>query len=148
MNLIDITPIPGSKKLRKRIGRGTGNGRGKTCGRGNKGQKSRSGGKLPPWFEGGQMPLYRRIPKRGFKSLNKIYYNIINVDSLKDFKEGDKVDTKALLEKGLIKRNGAPVKLLANGELAVKGLKIEVCKCSAAAKEKVEKAGGTIELIK
>ena len=99
-----------------------------------------------PWFEGGQMPLYRRIPKKGFKNINKVFFNIINIANLNIFKEGDTVDIKSLKDKGLIKKDSAPVKLLANGDLSVTGLKIEVNKCSDAAKQKVESAGGSVKL--
>jgi large subunit ribosomal protein L15 len=146
MSNIEIKPVANSTKSRRRVGRGTGSGKGKTCGRGNKGQKSRSGGTLMPWFEGGQMPLYRRIPKKGFKNINKVFFNIINIANLNIFKEGDTVDIKSLKDKGLIKKDSAPVKLLANGDLSVTGLKIEVNKCSDAAKQKVESAGGSVKL--
>lgn len=149
MSIFEIKPNEGEKKNRKRVGRGTGNGRGKTCTRGHKGQNSRSGGGVPAWFEGGQMPLYRRIPKKGFKSLNHVYFNLVNLKTLSEFfKENDTVNVESLLEKGLIKSNGAPVKLLASGELTVKGLKVSVHAASEAAVVKLEKAGGSIELIK
>ncbi len=146
MSLFELKPNPGSTKSHKRIGRGTGNGTGQSCGKGDKGQKSRSGGKLPPWFEGGQMPLYRRLPKRGFKSLNKIFYNIVNLSSLNSFKDGAAVNTESLLALGLIKENGAPVKILANGELKVKDLKITVHSVSKTAEEILKKAACSIEL--
>ncbi|OHD56756.1 MAG: 50S ribosomal protein L15 [Spirochaetes bacterium GWF1_49_6] len=147
MNFIEIKPVPGSKKSPIRRGRGSGNGKGVRCGRGNKGQKARSGGGVRPGFEGGQMPLYRRMPKRGFKNINKIYFNIINLRDLVSFKEGSEVTVEAIRKSGLIKSNKSPVKLLANGELTIKGLKIKVNACSATAKLKVEQAGGSVELI-
>ncbi len=147
MSLFELSPNPGSTKKKTRIGRGTGNGTGQSCGRGDKGQKSRSGGSLPAYFEGGQMPLYRRIPKRGFKPMNKLVYNIINVATLNTFKDGATINEESLLSKGLIKDNGAPVKLLANGKLEVKDLKIKVNAASAAALELLKKSGCTIELI-
>lgn len=146
MSIFELAPNPGSTRKNTRIGRGTGNGTGKTCGKGNKGQKARSGGSLPAWFEGGQMPLYRRIPKRGFKSLNKIEYNIINISTLNLFKDGSAVNEAELLKKGLIKENGAPVKLLANGKLEVKDLKITVNAVSVAALEAAKSNGCSVEI--
>lgn len=147
MSVLEIVKDSGLNRSKPRVGRGTGNGRGKTSTRGHKGQNSRSGGGVRPYFEGGQMPLYRRIPKRGFKNINKVYANLLNVSVLNAFSEGDVVDIKSLLEKGMIKNNGAPIKLLANGDLSVKGLKIKVDKASKAALEKVKKANGEVEIV-
>lgn len=134
-------------KKAKRVGRGIGSGRGGYSGRGAKGQKARSGGSVSPWFEGGQMPLYRRVPKRGFKNNNKIDFNIVNLAAFSGFDSGTEVTIDLLKEMGLIKANKNPVKLLGNGELKVKKLKIVVHACSASAKEKIEALGGQVELI-
>ena len=147
MSVITISVNKGAKKKSTRVGRGTGNGTGNTCGRGHKGQKSRSGGNLPAWFEGGQMPLYRRIPKRGFKSLNKVFSNLVNIENLNGFKDGEDVNVESLLKKGLIKNNGAPVKILAMGDLKVKNLKIKVSAVSGSARKKLEDSGCQIGLI-
>ncbi len=147
MPVLEIVKDSGWNRSKPRVGRGTGNGRGKTSTRGHKGQNSRSGGGVSPYFEGGQMPLYRRIPKRGFKNINKVYFNLVNISSLNVFSEGDVVDIQVLLEKGMIKSNGAPVKLLANGELIVKGLKVKVHKASEMAQKKVKKVNGEIEIV-
>lgn len=135
-------------KKAKRLGRGTGSGKGRYSGRGQKGQKARSGGNVHPRREGGQMPLYRRIPKRGFKNLKKVFFNVINVDALNEMKEGADVSVELLKKSGLIKSNDQPVKLLADGELKVKGLKISVHACSGSAKKKVEGQGGQVILLK
>jgi large subunit ribosomal protein L15 len=137
----------GIKKSR-RVGRGTGSGKGRYSGRGQKGQKARSGGNVHPRREGGQMPLYRRTPKRGFKNLKKIFYNVINIESLNGLKEGSEIGVETLKQSGLIKSNDQPVKLLADGELKVKGLKITVDACSESAKKKVEGMGGQVILKK
>ena len=134
-------------KKAKRIGRGIGSGRGGFSGRGAKGQKARSGGSINPRFEGGQMPLYRRLPKRGFKNNDKIFFNIINVEALNVLKEGTEATVELLKEMGLVKSNELPVKLLGNGELKVKNLKVSVNKCSKTAKEKIEGMSGQINLI-
>ena len=147
MSVVEIKPVPGSKKNPIRRGRGAGNGRGVRCGRGNKGQKARTGGGVRLGFEGGQMPLFRRMPKRGFKNNFKVYFNIINLATMDHFKDGTEINTELLKKSGLIKSNGAPVKLLGNGELKVKNLKIKVNACSAAAKLMVEKSGGTVEIL-
>ncbi|OHD55996.1 MAG: 50S ribosomal protein L15 [Spirochaetes bacterium GWF1_51_8] len=147
MSVIEIKPVPGSTTEPIRRGRGAGNGRGVRCGRGNKGQKARTGGGVRPGFEGGQMPLFRRMPKRGFKNNFKVYFNLVNLIDLAIFKEGAEVNTEVLKKSGLIKGNGAPVKLLGNGELKVKGLKIKVNACSESAKAKIEKSGGSVEIL-
>lgn len=146
MRLHDLAPAPGAKKAKKRVGRGAGSGLGKTAGRGSKGQKSRAGGGTPPWFEGGQMPLQRRIPKRGFTNPFKILYDIVNISDLERFSEGVEIGPLELFEAGLIKRHVDAVKLLADGDIKI-ALTIRVHKASAAALAKVEAAGGRVEII-
>ena len=146
MRLEDLAPAPGAKKSRKRVGRGTGSGLGKTAGRGSKGQKARSGGGTPPWFEGGQMPLQRRIPKRGFTNIFKKINGVVNVGDLQHFAAGTEVTPLELLESGLVKKHYDSIKLLAGGEIAL-SLTVRVHKASAAAISKVEAAGGRVELI-
>lgn len=146
MRLEDLAPAPGAKKSRKRVGRGSGSGLGKTAGRGSKGQNARSGGGTPPWFEGGQMPLQRRIPKRGFKNLFKTYYSIVNLSDLQKFTNTPEVGPEQFVEAGIIKKLLDGVKLLADGEIT-SPITIRVHKASAAAVQKVEAAGGKVELI-
>ncbi|WP_261806499.1 50S ribosomal protein L15 [Lapidilactobacillus luobeiensis] len=146
MNLHELKASEGSRRNRKRVGRGTSSGQGKTSGRGQKGQLARSGGKTRIGFEGGQMPLFRRMPKRGFKNINRKEYAIINLNDLNGFDEGTEVTTELLLKSGVIKKELAGVKLLATGELTKK-LSVKVAKYSAAAKEAVEAAGGSIEVL-
>lgn len=136
-----------SKKNKKIVGRGIGSGKGGTCGRGHDGQKSRSGGGVRPGFEGGQMPLYRRIARRGFSNARfRKKYLIINITDVdKKYKDGEEVNEKTLYEKGIINKKNVPVKLLANGELTKK-VNINIEKVSASAEEKVKKAGGEIIL--
>ncbi|WP_448584318.1 50S ribosomal protein L15 [Thermocrinis sp.] len=147
MKLNELAPNPGATKKKKRVGRGIGSGHGKTCGRGHKGQKSRSGDrKLPSWFEGGQTPLHKRIPKRGFNSPNRVEYSVVNVKVLdRLFSEGEEVNPQKLLEKGLVKPN-MPVKILGDGELSKK-LIVKAHAFSSSAREKIEKAGGVCEVI-
>ena len=147
MAVLTIKPAPGSKKKPTVVGRGTGNGRGKTCGRGHKGQKAREGAVIRPGYEGGQMPLYRRLPKRGFKNAHKKVFNIITTEMLNRFQEGETVDYTALESKGLIRHKNCPVKVLVNGELKVKGLKLKVNAVSSGAKALLEKAGVAVELV-
>ena len=142
--LESLSPPPGATKKRKRVGRGPGSGHGKTSCRGQKGQKSRSGGKVPPWFEGGQTPLFRRIPKRGFHNPFRVEYQVVNLRQLNVFDDGDVVDKKALLEKGLISRLNEPVKILGDGNLKRK-LTIKVEACTSSALEKIQQAGSTFE---
>ena len=148
MKLHELQPAAGSVKDVKRIGRGHGSGQGKTAGKGHKGQKARSGGSIRPGFEGGQMPLQRRIPKRGFN--NKVFakeFATVNVSELeKRFESGAVVDADALIESGAIKKVMDGVKILGNGELSKK-ITVKAVKFTAAAKEKIEKAGGTAEVI-
>ncbi|MBN2327911.1 MAG: 50S ribosomal protein L15 [Candidatus Omnitrophica bacterium] len=132
--------IPRRKK-RKRVGRGPGSGHGKTSSRGHKGQGQRSGFKKRPWFEGGQMPLQRRVPKRGFKSLNKKVFQLVNVVALERFEDGQTVDPAALKQSGLIKNLNTPVKILGNGELSKK-LSVQADAFSQSAMDKINKAGG------
>jgi large subunit ribosomal protein L15 len=145
MKLHELMIPKGSRKKRKRLGRGEGSGSGKTAGRGTKGQNSRSGGGAPLGFEGGQMPLQRRIPKRGFTNIFRKQYEIINVRDLKHFKSGEIVDRDTLLRAGLLKKAGA-IKLLGEGDLSYP-LDIKVNKVSRAAKEKIESAGGKVEVV-
>lgn len=146
MELSNLRPAEGSKHSDNfRRGRGHGSGNGKTAGKGHKGQKARSGAPRIG-FEGGQMPLYRRIPKRGFKNRNSKEIISINVDALERFDNGATVDAEALLNAGVIKKTGDGVKILGNGELTKK-LTVKVDALSASAKEKIEAAGGTVEVI-
>ncbi len=144
MKLNDLKATAGSRKGRKRLGCGIGSGHGKTAGRGHKGQKSRSGGKVARGFEGGQMPLIRRLPKRGFTSMAK-GYQLVNVGQLDKFDDGANVDAAALFEAGLVRNAVEPIKLLANGELSKK-VNLSVAAASAAAKAKLEAAGGSLTL--
>ena len=146
MAIHELSPASGSTKAVKRIGRGTASGQGKTAGKGQKGQKARSGGKIRPGFEGGQMPLARRVPKRGFNNIFAKKIVSIKVSSLNKFEDGATVDANALVEKGLIKNGFDGVKILGNGEVTKK-LNVSVNAYSAAAKEKIEAAGGRAEVI-
>ena len=144
MRLHTLSPRPGAKKRRKRLGSGESSGTGKTSGKGHKGQKARSGGSVRPGFEGGQMPLIRRLPKRGFNNVNfKTVYGIVNLDDLNDFAEGATVDEAALRQEGLVRGKVDGIKILARGELTKK-LTIAGAKFSEAAKVKLEAAGGTV----
>tara|TARA_B100001094_G_C18048529_1_gene728769 strand:- start:431 stop:886 length:456 start_codon:yes stop_codon:yes gene_type:complete len=142
--LDNLKPAKGSNRSKKRLGRGPGSGLGKTSGKGHKGQKARKGGKVAPGFEGGQMPLYRRLPKRGFKNPFRVEYNAVNVDALNRFENGAEVTVEALKKAGLVRKPNLPVKLLANGKLEKK-LTVSVDKFSASAKVAIENAGGKIE---
>lgn len=147
MKLSELRPAPGSKSDNFRRGRGHGSGNGKTAGKGHKGQKARSGGGVRPGFEGGQMPLYRRIPKRGFKCINTkeiVHINVSLLDAI--FDDGAVVDIEALASKGLVSHAKDGVKILGNGEINKK-LTVRVNFYSAAAKEKIEAAGGKAEVI-
>jgi large subunit ribosomal protein L15 len=148
VDLSNLKPFYGAKHKEKRVGRGHGSGHGKTSGRGHKGQKAREGLDIRPFFEGGQTPIHRRLPKRGFKNIFKVEYAVVNVGALsKAFSPNEVVDENSLREKGLIKGKGKPIKLLGNGEITIP-LTIRVHAVSRSAKEKVEKAGGRVELIK
>ncbi len=144
MELNSLRPALGSTKNRKRIGRGIGSGHGKTATKGHKGQKARSGGSIKPGFEGGQMPLQRRLPKRGFRPLERNEFVLINLQQLDVFEAGSCVDRDAMNAKGLLKKSDLPVKVLANGELT-KALTVKADKFSKSAIEKIQAAGGKIE---
>uniref|UniRef100_UPI0040270A54 50S ribosomal protein L15 n=1 Tax=Eubacterium sp. TaxID=142586 RepID=UPI0040270A54 len=147
MKLHELSPTEGSKKAVKRIGRGAGSGQGKTAGKGHKGAKARSGYSRNPGFEGGQMPLQRRVPKRGFNNIFRTEYAVVNLASLEEkFEANATVDAESLKACGLIKKELDGVKVLANGELT-KALTVKVSAVSAAAKAKIEAAGGTVEVL-
>ena len=147
MKLHDIAPTPGSRHRRKRVGRGDSSGLGKTAGRGEKGQKSRTGAVIRPFFEGGQIPLFRRLPKRGFKNADRIIYALVNLNVLDaNFEAGDVVDFDALRAKKLLAKSDTIIKILANGEIT-KALTVKAAKFSAAAAEKIQAAGGKIEIV-
>ena len=146
MKLHELSPVAGSTKESKRKGRRHGSGNGKTAGKGHKGQKARSGGGVRPGFEGGQTALARRIPKRGFNNIFATEYAIVNVSDLERFVDGTVVDTELLKASGLIKKELDGVKILGNGDLT-KNLTVKAAKFSAAAKEKIEKAGGKAEVM-
>ncbi len=147
MRLNELKPAEGSHKSRRRVGRGPGSGRGKTSGRGHKGQKSRSGGNIPAWFEGGQMPLTRRVPIKGFRNYTRKTYEVINVCDLERSGLEGEVTVDVLRASGIVSGSRKPVKVLANGEIS-RSLSLKVHAISAKAREKVEAAGGTVELIK
>ncbi|NLI33167.1 MAG: 50S ribosomal protein L15 [Deltaproteobacteria bacterium] len=146
MRLEDLAPKPGARTGKKRVGRGAGSGLGMTSGRGTKGQKSRSGGGTAPWFEGGQMPLQRRIPKRGFTNRFKKRYSIVNVGDLARFEAGSEVGIQQLMDVGLVRKLQDGIKLLGEGEIG-HALTVQVHKASESAVNKVQAAGGRIELI-
>lgn len=145
MKMHDLGPAYGSTTTRRRVGRGTGSGLGKTSGKGHKGQKARTGGSIRRGFEGGQTPLYRRIPKRGFKNHFATEYAVINVSDLDRFEENTVVDSKLLLSEGLIRKELDGVKVLGNGEISKK-LTVVAAKFSKSAEEKIQAAGGKIEV--
>ncbi len=146
MKLHELKPAEGSKTTRKRVGRGIGSGLGKTSARGHKGQRSRSGGGKGPAFEGGQTPLVRRLPKRGFTNIFKKEYAVVNLEDLEVFAEGTEVTPELLREKGLIPKTKDGVKLLGTGEVS-KALTVKVNGISKSAAEKIEAAGGKVEVI-
>lgn len=146
MDLSNLKPVPGSTKNRKRIGRGPGSGTGKTSGKGHKGQNSRSGGGVKPGFEGGQMPLQRRIPKRGFVSRNKKIYNLVNLRDLEAFDAGVVIDLQQYGLAGLVSGNKDGIKVLADGDLT-KALTVHAHKFSKSAVAKIEAAGGKVEVL-
>lgn len=146
MKLNELQPAVGSKKSPRRLGRGTGSGLGKTSGKGHKGAKARSGGGKRPGFEGGQMPLYRRVPKRGFNNIFGTEYAEVNVERLEIFNDGDTVTAETLLEAGIIRKTLDGVKILGNGDLTKK-LTVQAQKFTAGAKEKIEAVGGKAEVI-
>ena len=140
MKLSELKSAPGSRKSRKRVGRGAGSGTGKTSGRGQKGQKSRSGGNPHPWFEGGQMPLYRRLPKRGFTNIFRKEYEIVNLAQLAGLEMKNPITPEIMKEKGMIRKIGS-VKILGNGELSG-AVTVHAQKFSRSAMDKIEKSGG------
>jgi large subunit ribosomal protein L15 len=146
MKLHELSPAPGSRKERNRVGRGIGSGNGKTSGRGHKGQNARSGGGVRPGFEGGQNPLYRRLPKRGFNNPFRKEYAIVNIEQLNGFEAGTEVTPEVLLEQGIVKNPLSGIKILGNGELKVQ-LTVKASKFSQSAVEKIEAAGGKTEVI-
>ena len=148
MKLNELKPAPGATRSRKRVGRGNASGHGGTCGRGHKGQKSRSGSSIPAWFEGGQMPLVRRLPKRGPRRTGhkRFEYDVINVQTLNLFDDDAVVSPQALRDAGIIKRKNALIKVLGDGQLE-KQLKVQAHRFSKAAIEKIESKGGTAEVI-
>lgn len=146
MKLHELTTVEGSTKERKRIGRGHGSGQGKTAGKGHKGQKARSGGSIRPGFEGGQMPLQRRIPKRGFNNIFAKQIVAVNVAALNAFEDGAEVDAQALINAGIINKECDGIKILGNGNLTKK-LTVKVAAYSESAKQKIEAAGGKAEVV-
>lgn len=146
MRIDELAPAPGSKKRRKRVGRGIGGRGGKTAGAGTKGQHARGRGKVARGFEGGQMPLARRLPKRGFYSRNRIEYATVNVGAFGEAPEGTVVDLAWLRDNGLVRKSGAMLKVLAEGDLKVK-VTVRAQKFSKAAVEKITQAGGTVEVL-
>jgi len=146
MNLHELSPAPGSKKVRTRVGRGIGSGLGKTSGRGHKGQNSRSGGGVRTGFEGGQMPLYRRLPKRGFKNIFAKQFAEVNVSELNRFEDGATVDPVALIEAGILKNVRDGIRILGNGEITKK-LTVKANGFTKSAEAKITAAGGKVEVI-
>lgn len=146
MNLHDLTPAKGAKKRRKRIGRGPGSGHGKTATKGHKGLLARSGGGKRPGFEGGQMPLIRRLPKFGFVNNFRTEYSIVNVSSFQNWNGSGTITPQAMVDAGLVKRKTLPIKILGNGELK-KSLVIQAHKFSKSAEAKIQSAGGRVEVI-
>ncbi len=146
MKLHELKPSSGSVKKRKRLGRGSATGQGKTAGRGHNGQNSRSGGGTRPGFEGGQMPLYRRIPKRGFTNIFRKEWTILNIEDLNDFEDGTEITPELLIEEGMVKKLNYGLKVLGDGELQKK-LTVRAHKFTQSAIEKIEAAGGKAEVI-
>ncbi len=146
MKLHELKPAEGSRQERKRKGRGIGSGNGKTAGKGHKGQNARSGGGVRLGFEGGQTPLFRRLPKRGFTNINRKEYTVVNLSTLNVFEDGTEVTPALLIEAGVVKKERAGIKILANGKLEKK-LTVKAHKFSSAAKEAIEAAGGQTEVI-
>jgi large subunit ribosomal protein L15 len=146
MKLHELQPAEGSTTAKKRLGRGVGSGLGKTSGKGHKGAKARSGGGKRPGFEGGQMPLYRRVPKKGFNNIFGTDYAAVNVERLEVFEDGAVVDAQALKDAGIIKKELGGVKIMGNGDLTKK-LTVKAAKFTASAKEKIEALGGKAEVI-
>ena len=147
MNLNELKPAAGSKKDAFRVGRGHGSGNGKTSGKGHKGQKARSGGGVRPGFEGGQMPIYRRLPKRGFTNIFAKTYTEINVTALNSFEDGATVTAESLKAAGIIKKLNDGIKVLGRGELTAKNITVQAAKFTKSAEEKITAAGGKAEVI-
>lgn len=143
INLSNLSPQPGSTKQRKRLGRGHGSGHGKTSGRGHKGFKARSGSGIKPGFEGGQMPIQRRLPKRGFNNIFRRAFAILNVKDLNSFDDGATINRESLIAAGMIKQSAEQVKILGDGEITKK-VTVDVDKLSKSAQAKIEAAGGTV----
>ncbi|OFI50166.1 50S ribosomal protein L15 [Floricoccus tropicus] len=148
MKLHELAPSAGSRKVRNRVGRGTSSGNGKTSGRGQKGQKARSGGGVRLGFEGGQTPLFRRMPKRGFSNVNRKDYAVVNLETLNRFEDGAEVNADTLVAAKIVKDVKSGIKVLANGELTAKNLKVTATKASASAVAAIENNGGTVTLPK
>ncbi|WP_422121868.1 50S ribosomal protein L15 [Planococcus sp. X10-3] len=146
MKLHELKPAEGSRSSRKRVGRGIGSGTGKTAGKGHKGQNARSGGGVRPGFEGGQNPLFRRLPKRGFTNINRKDYAVVNVDVLNRFDEGTEITPALLIETGVVSNERSGIKILGNGSLNKK-LTVKAHKFSGSAKEAIEAAGGQAEVL-
>ena len=146
MKLHELQYTEGARKARKRVGRGTSSGTGKTAGRGQKGQGARSGGGKKPGFEGGQTPLFRRLPKRGFTNINAKEYAIVNLDQLNAFEDGAEVTPVVLVESGIVKAEKSGIKILGNGELTKK-LTVKAAKFSKSAEEAITAKGGSVEVI-
>ncbi|MFD2615196.1 50S ribosomal protein L15 [Paenibacillus gansuensis] len=146
MKLHELQPAPGSRQPRKRIGRGIGSGTGKTAARGHKGQNARSGGGVRPGFEGGQNPLYRRLPKRGFTNISRKEYAVVNIEDLNSFAAGTEVTPELLMESGIVKNPKSGIKILGNGEVTVQ-LTVKANKFSQSAVDKIQAAGGKTEVI-
>ncbi|MFO7461616.1 MAG: 50S ribosomal protein L15 [Desulfatiglandales bacterium] len=146
MRIHDLAPLKGSKRKGKRVGRGPGSGHGKTSCRGQKGQKARSGGTAPPGFEGGQMPIQRRLPKRGFTNIFKKTFAVVNVKDLGAFEPNTTLDIEALKKAGLVRKTEGTVKVLGKGDIS-HPLTLKVNQVSKAAREKIESAGGTVQIL-
>ncbi len=146
MDLGSLKSAPGAVRKRKRIGRGPGSGHGKTSGKGHKGQRSRSGSSIRPWFEGGQMPLQRRLPKRGFTNIFRKEYQVINVKDLGRLSENEGITPEVLFKQGLVSKSSMRVKVLGDGEIS-QAIEISAHAFSASAKEKIEKAGGKVTVL-
>ncbi|MHC0039187.1 50S ribosomal protein L15 [Pseudoneobacillus sp. C159] len=146
MKLHELQPAEGSRKERKRLGRGIGSGQGKTAGKGHKGQNARSGGGVRLGFEGGQTPLFQRLPKRGFTNINRKEFAVVNLDTLNRFEDGTEVTPELLIESGVVKSEKAGIKILAKGNVEKK-LTVKAHKFSSAAKEAIEAAGGQTEVL-
>ena len=144
--LEQLKPVAGARHSKKRLGRGIGSGQGKTAGKGSKGQNARSGGGVRPGFEGGQLPLFQRLPKRGFKNISRVEYKVVNVEQLNVFDNGTVVDVAKLVEAGIVKELFEDVKILGKGKLEKK-LTVKANKFSESAKKAIEAAGGSVEVI-